>query len=140
MNERRQHCRVSGDMVCDIGIHVRAGGDGALLNFGRGGALMATQRPLPPGSPVDVQLSAGPNRVTVRALVLRCSVRTIAALEGVTYEAALQFETPMDVPRATNARDGYVVPMATSTNSVNIGSVLPGTSAAPRRAERELVK
>lgn len=140
MNERRRYCRVSGDMVRDIAVRVRGGGDGTLLNFGREGGLIAVQRPMPPGSRVDVQLSAANARITVRALVLRCRVRTIAALEGVTYEAALQFDEHIELPRVDHARSGYPLPAETGANSVTGGSALPTLSNRPRSLDRELAK
>jgi hypothetical protein len=121
MTERRQHCRVSGTMVADVHVRVRAGGEGSLLNFSRRGGLIATRRPMPPGTWIDVQLSRARNRTTVRALVLRCTVRTIAALDGVTYETALRFDQETELPREDSAPDGYSVHAESSIDGVNAG-------------------
>jgi hypothetical protein len=124
MTERRQHCRVSGAMVNHVRVRVRAGGEGTLLNFSRRGASIAVRRPMPPGSWIDLQLSADSVRVLARALVLRCSVRAIAALDGVTYETALRFDQDTDLPREDTAPDGYSVHAQSGTNSVTDGSDL----------------
>lgn len=129
MKERRLHCRVSGDMVRHITVRIRAASDGTLLNLSRRGALIALRRPMPPGSWVDMQLSYDAARIVVRALVLRCRVRAIAALDGVTYEAAFRFEEEM--PREEGALDGYSLHADSSVGSVISGAELPVTFDRP---------
>ena len=127
MNERRKHCRVSGAMIADTIVRVRPGYDGDLVNLSPGGALVELRRPLAPGVRVDVQLSRGEASVALRALVLRCSVRAIAALDGVTYQAALLFEQPFDLGRASGAPNGYQLPTNPLGVAVAVGSQLPGS-------------
>lgn len=128
MTERREHCRVCGAMVDHVRVRVRAGGEGTLLNFSRRGASIAVRRPMPPGSWIDLQLSVDSLRVVARALVLRCSVRAIAALDGVTYETAVRFDQDTDLPREETALDGYSVHAQSGTNSVSDGSDLHALS------------
>jgi len=124
-------------MVNHVRVRVRAGGEGTLLNFSRRGASIAVRRPMPPGSRIDLQLSVDSLRVLVRALVLRCSVRAIAALEGVTYETALRFDQDTDLPREETAPVGYSVHTQSGTNSVSDGSDL---HAAPGVAPSHLTE
>ena len=130
MTERRQHCRISGAMVSHVLVRVRAGGEGTLLNFSRRGTLIAVRRPMPPGSWVDLQLSVDSLRVVVRALVLRCSVRAIAALDGVTYETALRFDHDTDLPCEDTSQHGYPVHAQSGINSVSGGSDLHASPGA----------
>jgi hypothetical protein len=58
----------------------------------------------------------------------------------VTYEAALQFDEPIELPCAATARDGYVIHTDVVTNRVDSGSVLPATSAASRQTEGDVAK
>jgi len=125
MNERRKHCRVSGAMVSDTIVRVRPGHEAALINLCTLGALIELRRPIAPGLRVDVQLTQNTARLIVRALVLRCSVRAIAALEGVTYEAALLFDETCDFGRAATARDGYRIPDEVDGGALNHVSHLP---------------
>ena len=127
MKERRQHCRVSGEMVRHIAIRVRGGCDGTLLNFCRRGASIAVPRPISPGSSLDLHLTCAAGGTFVRALVLRCSVRAIAPLAGVTYEAALHFEQETDLPRELTAQDGYSLHVESGMKSITRGSDIPAT-------------
>jgi hypothetical protein len=131
MNERRQHCRVSGEMVRHVAIRVRGGCDGTLLNFCRLGAAIAVPRPISPGSWLDLHLAHGAARAFVRALVLRCSVRGIAPLDGVTYEAALQFQHETDLPREQTAHGGYSMHAESGTKSITGGSDIPAALSDP---------
>jgi hypothetical protein len=134
MNERRKHCRVAGLMVSGITVRVRPACDGTLLNLSRGGALIELRRPMPPGVYVDVQL-CGASRVLVRALVLRCSVGAIAALEGVMYRTALLFDQEHDLEGEAETRDGYSVPAERDAPALVTVSGLPevgGASSAVR--------
>ena len=140
MNERRKHCRVSGAMVSDTLVRIRPGHEGALLNFSPAGALVEVRRAMPPGTRVDLQLCGHDVRQTFRALVLRCSVRAIAALEGVTYQAAFQFEEPLDMERESAARGGYSVHTTVHLQDADHGSELPVSRDANRSSKQESSK
>lgn len=127
MNERRTYCRVSGAMVSDTTVRVRPGLDAALMNLCARGALIELRRPMAPGIHADLQFSRGEGRIAVGALVLRCSVRAVTALDGVTYQAALLFDEPCVFERATTARDGYLVPDRSDAIPIGHGSNLPAT-------------
>ncbi|HWK10066.1 MAG TPA: PilZ domain-containing protein [Vicinamibacterales bacterium] len=131
MNERRKHPRVAGLMVSGTTVRVRAGCDGTLLNMSPGGALIEIRRPMRPGACVDLQLSNADTRSLLRALVLRYIVRSIAALDGVTYEAALAFENEADLGREGDARNGYVVPTDQNVQRAVCESELPDVLTRP---------
>jgi hypothetical protein len=127
-------------MVSDTAVRVRPGHEGTLVNLCARGALIALRRPMPPGISVDLQLSTGDARIATRALVLRCSVRAIAALEGVTYEAALRFDETCVFERARTAPDGYQVPDGSDAIAVADVSVLPAHESSRPAPASEIVK
>ena len=49
------------------------------------------------------------------------------ALDGVTYQAALLFEQPFDLGRASGAPNGYQLPTNPLGVAVAVGSQLPGS-------------
>ena len=129
MNERRTDCRVSGAMVSDTTVRVRPGLDGGLINLCARGALIELRRPMAPGIHVDLQFTRAEARVAIGALVLRCSVRTLTALDGVTYQTALLFDEPCVLERAAAAQDGYLVPDGSAAVVVLDVSNLPASEA-----------
>jgi hypothetical protein len=74
---------------------------------------------------VDVSFSFAGAHSAVRALVLRCSVRSIAALDGVTYQAALLLDETCDFGRERDSQDGYLVPVTAYAGGLEDGSQLP---------------
>jgi hypothetical protein len=115
---------VNGSAVC-----VRPGLAGCVLNLSQAGALIEVRHPLAPGAHVQLQISEQQTRTTIRAVVLRSSVRTIAALEGVTYQAALLFDEPYQGSREHDAQRGYFVPAGQVTFENTSGSELPADQA-----------
>jgi hypothetical protein len=111
---------VNGSAVC-----VRPGLAGCVLNLSQAGALIEVRHPLAPGAHVQLQISEQQTRTTIRAVVLRSSVRTIAALEGVTYQAALLFDEPYRGTREHDAQRGYFLPAGQVTFENSSGSELP---------------
>jgi hypothetical protein len=119
-------------MIADTSVRVRPGHDGTLVDLSPLGALIELRQPMAPGTHVDVQLCQADRSVVLRSLVLRCSVRAIAALDGVTYRAALLFDTRRgeDFWRAASAQDGYRVPAEHRVATGVHGSALPEHSGA----------
>jgi hypothetical protein len=117
--ERRRFCRVAATACRDIArARVRPGRDGSLLNLSRGGACIEVASRVLPGTPVEVQLAVARCRWSGRARVLRCRVSALLPEDGVRYQAALQFDPPVEASVHTElesaltaaTRAGYQVP------------------------------
>jgi hypothetical protein len=68
------------------GRHVR------VIDLSPAGALVQTDRPLRPGSRVQIRLVLATITVSVAAHIVRCLVSAIHPEYGVTYRAALRFD------------------------------------------------
>lgn len=68
------------------GRHVR------VIDLSPGGALVQTDRPLRPGSRVQIRVVLTHSTVSVAAHIVRCTVSAIHPEYGVTYRAALRFD------------------------------------------------
>jgi hypothetical protein len=95
--ERRRFRRVGAE-ACgdDVRARLRAGRDAALLDLSRGGARIEVASRLLPGTPVELQVAAARWRWSGRARILRCRVSALVPEDGVRYQAALQFDPPVD--------------------------------------------
>jgi hypothetical protein len=104
MNDRRREARVPGRGVC---ARVRLGHRLVVLDVSSRGALVEGQRPLRPGSRIEVQLEGEARGPLVAAHVMRCLVSAIDPECGVTYQAALAFADSCDWVREATTHPGY---------------------------------
>ena len=107
MNDRRREGRVPGQ---GVRARVRPGHRLQVVDVSSRGALVEGQRPLRPGSRVEVHLESDTRGSTVAASVTRCLVSAIDPEGGVTYRAALSFTDSCDWVREAATRTGYGVP------------------------------
>jgi hypothetical protein len=105
VNDRRDHARFGMPLIAQIKATLRPGNAAVLVNLSVGGALVHSERPLRPGSRIQVQLGSPLANSRVAAQVVRCGVAAIGA-GGVTYGAALKFEVPCDLPWGSPTHDG----------------------------------
>ena len=112
--ERRREERTGGGA---LSARVRPGYRLVVIDLSAGGALVEAQRPLRPGSRVEVHLESDARRAMVAAKVLRCSVAAIDAESGVTYRAALAFSEMCDWIREAATPPGHDVPATTTASS-----------------------
>ena len=68
------------------GRHVR------VVDLSPAGVLVQSDRPLRPGSRVQIRLVLATSTVSVAAHIVRCTVNAIHPEYGVTYRAALHFD------------------------------------------------
>jgi hypothetical protein len=96
-SDRRRSRRIaSTDCGESVRVRVRPGWDATLLNLSRDGACIEVASRLLPGIPVDMQLAISGWFWNGRAKVLRCHVAALFQEDGVRYQAALQFDPPLD--------------------------------------------
>ncbi|MGH9411987.1 MAG: PilZ domain-containing protein [Vicinamibacterales bacterium] len=81
-----------------------------VIDMSAGGVLVEAARPLRPGSRIDLHLEDDDRRDLLRARVIRCTVAALSAETGVTYRAALSFDSTSDWVRESLTRCGYQVP------------------------------
>jgi hypothetical protein len=89
---------------------VRPGSEAALIDVSAGGALIETFHRMLPGSSIELQLSAGEQRVAVRGRVVRCTVECLRA-GGIWYRGAIAFDRHLPW-FVEDERSGYGVPNA----------------------------
>jgi hypothetical protein len=80
-------------------VRLRTGHQLIVINVSTWGALVEGSTRLLPGTHVDVHVTGAHGRVLVRARVLRCAVRTLAA-DAVEYRGALAFDAMVDIAPA----------------------------------------
>jgi hypothetical protein len=104
-------------------IRIRPGHDAAVVNISSGGLLVETERGLPPGVSVELQMDIDTRRCIVRGRVLRCTVAQLRAY-GIRYRSAIAFDRRLaeyvhppgySVPVAANAADRDARAEATQT-------------------------
>ena len=110
MTERRRERRACAREIQGVAARVRPGHRVVVVDLSPSGALVEASRPLRPGSRVHVQLDIGHLREALGARVLRCLVAAIDGEHGVTYRAALAFESRCCLLGEAGARDGYPMP------------------------------
>ncbi|MFN7914402.1 MAG: PilZ domain-containing protein [Vicinamibacterales bacterium] len=90
--ERRREPRLAGvDLPDGLTGRIRPGHQVRVVDISRSGILIDSARRLLPGTQVDVQLEAGPQRHACRARVVRCGVATLQP-QLVIYRAGLELE------------------------------------------------
>ncbi len=100
--ERRRFRRVALSAYGDLPrARLRPGREASLLNLSRGGACIEVASRVLPGTPVELQLAVSKWRWSGRARILRCRVSALVPENGVRYQAALQFDPPVDVAAET---------------------------------------
>ena len=89
-----------------MGVRVRPGRDGSVVDVSAGGMLIDTIHRLLPGTTVEVLLAGADRRTTIRGRIVRCAV---ASLHGsvVRYRGAVRFDRSI---ASFLDLDGYVIP------------------------------
>ena len=93
--ERRAAPRLPPERAAVQTARLRTGQRLAVLNIGRGGALVESSARLLPGSAVEIQVPGATADRYVRAVVLRCTVSAVDPARGVRYTGALAFAEPL---------------------------------------------
>ena len=107
--ERRRFRRVNAGGWRPVpSVRVRPGCSATVVNVCAGGVFVETERGLPPGSVVEMQMELDARRCLVRGRVLRCAVAQLHGT-GVKYRTAIAFD--QHVPWLTHAH-GYPIPTA----------------------------
>jgi hypothetical protein len=89
---------------------VRPGHHLVVIDMSAGGALVEATRPLRPGSRIELQLEDDDRHDLLKARIVRCTVAALSPETGVTYRAALSFDSTSDWVRESLTRCGYQVP------------------------------
>lgn len=143
--DRRRSARVDvGASAGVVRVRLPPGREAVLLNLSRGGACIEASSALLPGRSVDVLVSLPGWSWRGRATVTRCRVSGLVTDRGVRYEAAVQFELPLDpdgparlVEAAQEvARNGYVLPIK-AVGQVSTWAVHTRSEPARRHEEAE---
>ena len=89
-----------------MGVRVRPGRDGSVVDVSADGMLIDTIHRLLPGTTVEVLLAGADRRTTIRGRIVRCAV---ASLHGsvVRYRGAVRFDRSI---ASFLDLDGYVIP------------------------------
>ena len=90
--DRRVDARFELPPCAEARATLRPGCAITLVDVSAGGALVEGRRPLRPGARVHLQILTTSQRFPIAALVLRCAVRALDPLAGVTYRGAVKFE------------------------------------------------
>ena len=106
IEDRRASARFGAPLLAHLRATLRPGNAVLLVNLARGGALVHSKRPLPPGGRVHVQITGGAQPLGIPGQVLRCTVASLCAKEGPVYSGALRFDSPCDVPWGDGNRRG----------------------------------
>jgi hypothetical protein len=106
LSDRRAHVRYSGTVAGIAQATLRPGRGIRVVDVSRGGALVETDRPLRPGSPVHLRLDPlHRTAIVTTAVVLRCAVWTLVPEAGVVYRGALRFDESVPLSVAPAAAD-----------------------------------
>lgn len=89
--ERRRHPRVARKDTTWREVRLRTGDTLVLVDIAPGGALVESRRRLLPGTAVVVHLVSASHAISLRAMVVRCTVCALDAHEGVVYRGAVAF-------------------------------------------------
>ncbi len=94
LTERRRAPRVAGARVGIAAATLRPGCLVEIVDLGPAGAQVQSDRPLRPGTRVQMRIKAGSGIIAITARVLRCVVWALHPERGVTYRGALEFDEP----------------------------------------------
>ena len=124
--ERRVSGRVEvGSLTGAVRLRLPPGRDAVLLNVSQEGACIEAASRLLPGGIVEVHMSTLGWNWRGRAMVKRCRVSALVPENGARYQAALQFDTPLE-PGGTTAllaaareagATGYTLPVGETKTS-----------------------
>ena len=89
-----------------MGVRVRPGRDGAVVDVSAEGILIDTIHRLLPGTTVEVLLACADRRTTIRGRIVRCTVASLHS-SVVRYRGAVRFDRSI---ASFLDLDGYVIP------------------------------
>lgn len=125
LTDRRADTRFGKSVIAGAQAILRPGYSVSLVDLSSGGALIQGPRPLRPGARIHLQLVIGPRRLGISAHVLRCSVASLDAGQGVQYRGALKFDHRCDTLWEASTLDGYFVPFEEPSAAASEGHPLP---------------
>ena len=125
LTDRRADTRFGQPVIAGTQAILRPGYSVSLVDLSSGGALIQGPRPLRPGARIHLQLVIGPRRLGISAHVLRCSVASLDAGQGVQYRGALKFDHRCDTLWEASTLDGYFVPFEEPSAAASEGHPLP---------------
>ena len=129
LTDRRADTRFGQPVIADTKAILRPGYAVSLVDLSSGGALIQGPRPLRPGARVHLQLQTGAKRLGLAAHVLRCSVASLDAGNGVQYRGALRFDHRCESLWEESSLAGYLLPLDDGEGGEGEGQGLP---ALPR--------
>ena len=130
--DRRTEARFGGQVVGEMRTVLRPGCAVSLINLSAGGALIEGPRPLRPGARVHLVLGIGARSFGLAAHVLRCSVASLDATDGVRYRGALRFDERCDRLWERGTQGGYPMPGMDGGTETGRGQLLPTGTSAPK--------
>ncbi len=92
VSDRRGEPRLSGVTVPISRVTLRPGSAVHIVDISQAGAQIQTDRPLRPGSHVQLRLVTPDQTIVLAAVVLRCAVWALYPFRGVRYRGSLRFE------------------------------------------------
>lgn len=105
--ERRAHLRINpGGLICGARARLRAGREAAVVDVSAAGALIETPVRLLPGTRVSLEILAVPTSLVASGRVIRATVYSVSAEQGVRYRGAVQFDAPLPIDFGAAARGG----------------------------------
>ena len=129
--DRRTQARFGGQVVGEMRSVLRPGCEVSIINLSAGGALIEGPRPLRPGARVHLVLGIGARSLGLGAHVLRCSVASLDATDGVRYRGALRFDERCDQLWERDTQGGYCLPGTGDGAEARRGQLLPTPVGAP---------
>jgi hypothetical protein len=93
LSDRRGETRLTGVSLPVSVATIRPGTPAHIVNLSETGVLVQCARALRPGARVHLRIDTARGAIGLGALVLRCAVWAIHPSGGVSYRAAIRFES-----------------------------------------------
>jgi hypothetical protein len=107
--ERRLHPRVPGAPLAWIDVaRVKHGPEVRIINLSTGGVLLESDRPLPPGSPLSLEIVGAYRSTVVPFAILRSRI-SVLRQRGAIFRSACVFSKPLALPELGAAESGVLV-------------------------------
>lgn len=125
VTDRRRDSRFGQPLIAAIRAVLRPGYLVSLVDLSAGGALIEGPRPLRPGARVHLQLVTGTRALGISGHILRCSVASLDADNGVRYRGALRFDHRCESLWESVTPDGNELPARAPIAGDGHGQLLP---------------